>query len=175
MKTAPALAFALTAASALLPATSRAASLAAAPVVACIETAAKAYRVPSAIVLILLAIEDGRLGQVSPNGNGTVGIGPMQVNTIWVPVMARRWHASPLAAYAALRDVFCANVEAGTWILRQAIDDAHGDLWEGVGFYHSHDPGYKADYLRKALRQALRLQARTLHPASETYSTSGGS
>ena len=48
------------------------------------------------------------------------------------------------AAYAALRDNFCANVEAGAWILRQGLDEAHGDFWQGVGYYHSHDPEYKA-------------------------------
>ena len=58
-----------------------------------------------------------------------------------------------------LRDDFCFNVEGGAWILRRGLDEARGDLWEGVGYYHSHDPGHKADYLRKVLIQALRLQA----------------
>jgi hypothetical protein len=39
------------------------------------------------------------------------------------------------------------------------LDEARGDFWTGVGYYHSHDPGHKADYLRKVLAQARRLQA----------------
>jgi hypothetical protein len=129
-----------------------------APVVRCVEMAADVYRLPPAVVVILLSVEGGSLGHVSQNTNGTVDIGPMQVNQIWLPLVARHWRASITDSYLALRDNFCANVEAGSWILRQAMDEAHGNFWEGVGLYHSHDPGYKADYLRKVLHQALRLR-----------------
>ena len=166
---------ALAASLAFLPGVSRAATPAATPVMRCIESAATVYRLPPAVVLILLSVEGGSLGHVSQNTNGTVDVGPMQVNTIWVPVVARHWGATPADTYAALRDNFCANVEAGTWILRQAMDQAHGDFWEGVGFYHSHDPGYKADYLRKVLRQALRLQAQAMRQAAAEHRNPAGS
>lgn len=125
----------------------------------CIFAAAAAYRLPPAVVLIVLDVEGGSLGHVSMNTNGTVDIGPMQVNELWLPQLEAQWKASRAATYAALRDDFCANVEGGAWILRQAIDEAGGDFWEGVGLYHSHDPAYKADYLRKVLQQALQLEA----------------
>ncbi len=128
-------------------------------VVGCIEAAAQVYRLPPAVILILLRVEGGSLGRVSPNTNGTSDLGPMQVNTIWIPRVAKHWNASSADTYRALRDNFCANIEAASWILHQAMDDAHGSFWDGVGYYHSHDPGYKADYLRKVLRQTLRLQA----------------
>jgi hypothetical protein len=140
----------------LLPAVSWASPT---PVVGCIESAASVYRLPPAVVVILLSVEGGSVGHVSQNTNATVDIGPMQVNSTWLPAVAKHWRASQAATFGALRDNFCANVEAGTWILRQAMDEAHGDFWEGVGFYHSHDPGYRADYLRKVLRQTLRLKA----------------
>ncbi len=159
----------------LLPSVGRAGAPAAIPVVSCIESAATVYRLPPAVVLILLSVEGGSLGHVSQNTNGTVDVGPMQVNTIWVPVVARHWGATTIDTYAALRDNFCANVEAGTWILRQAMDQAHGDFWEGVGFYHSHDPRYKADYLRKVLHQALRLQAQALRRATAEHLNPAGS
>ena len=120
------------------------------------------HHLPPAVLVILLNVEGGSLGRVSRNTNGTVDIGPMQVNQAWLPQLAAHWRASPAASYAALRDEFCPNVEAGAWILRLGLDEARGDFWEGVGFYHSHDPGYKADYLRKVLQQALRLQAQAL-------------
>ena len=125
----------------------------------CLKAAGNAYREPPALLVILLNVEGGRLGAVSQNTNGTADIGPMQVNDIWLPKLAAHWSTSKHSAYLALRDNFCANVEAGAWILRMGLDEAHGDFWEGVGFYHSHDPGYKQSYLHSVLQQAMRLQS----------------
>lgn len=125
----------------------------------CILAAAAAHHLPPAVLVILLNVEGGQLGRVSGNTNATVDIGPIQVNEIWLPDLAKHWHATLQDSFLALRDSFCANVEAGAWILRQGLDEARGDFWNGVGTYHSHDPGYKAAYLRKVLAQALRFQA----------------
>ena len=141
---------------------------------ACLTAASATYHLPVGLLLILLQVEGGSLGAVSHNSNDTVDIGPMQVNSIWVPRIASRWHAAPAVTLAALRDSFCANIEAASWILRQSLDEAHGDLWEGVGLYHSHDPTYKADYLRKVLRVALHLQqavARSPADPSSSFQT----
>ena len=83
----------------------------------------------------------------------------MQVNQIWLPKIAVHWRTTPQAAYVALRDNFCANLEGGAWILRQALDESRGDLWGGVGIYHSHNPVHQDTYLRKVLEWTLRLQA----------------
>ena len=125
---------------------------------ACILAAAKLYREPPAVLLILLNVEGGTLGAVSENSNATVDIGPMQVNQIWIPALAAHWHASQQATFLALRDNFCANVEAGAWILRQGLDEANGDLWGGVAIYHSQTPEYQRRYLLSVLKQALRLE-----------------
>ena len=132
----------------------------------CITAAAKIYKLPPAVLVILLNVERGLLGHVSPNTNGTVDIGPIQVNQIWLPELAAHWGASIADTYRALRDNFCANVEAGAWILRRGLDEARGDFWEGVGYYHSHTPEHKARYLRNVLRQVLRL--RTLVEQEDT-------
>lgn len=124
----------------------------------CLQAAASTYHLSPVVVVILLHVEGGRLGRVSGNSNETVDIGPMQINEIWLPDLARHWHASIPQTFLALRDNFCANVEGGTWILRRGIDEARGDFWRGVGYYHSHNPVHKAVYLRKVLGQALRLQ-----------------
>jgi hypothetical protein len=138
-------------------------------VASCLSAAAAAHHLPPAVLVILLNVEGGRLGQVSQNSNDTVDIGPMQINQIWIPAVARHWRANAAATRDALLNNFCANVEAGAWILRTAIDEAHGDFWEGVGLYHSHSTRYKATYLRLVLRQALHLQsvaARDVGPPS---------
>jgi len=125
---------------------------------ACILAAAQLHRLPPAVLVILLNVEGGTLGHVSQNTNDTVDIGPMQVNQIWLPRLARHWEASVTATFLALRDNFCANVEGGAWILQQAVDDVHGDFWLGVANYHSHDPGYQRDYLGHVLREVERLE-----------------
>ncbi len=126
-------------------------------IVACIEAAAAAHELPAGIILILLDVEGGRLGEVSGNRNQTVDIGPMQVNEIWLDKLAAHWRASREETYRALRDEFCANVEGGAWILRQALDQAGGDFWEGVGLYHSRNEPHKSSYLRKVYERARRL------------------
>ena len=125
----------------------------------CITAAAKLYRLPPAVLVVLLNVERGSLGRVSPNTNGTVDIGPIQVNEIWLPELAAHWNATIADTYKALRENFCANVEAGAWILRRDLDEAHGDFWEGVGYYHSHTPEHKTRYLQHVLQQVLRLRA----------------
>jgi hypothetical protein len=132
----------------------------------CLRSAADLHRVPAAVLVILLRVEGGRLGRVSQNSNDTVDIGPMQVNQIWLPKLAQHWHASIDDTFIALRDNFCANVEGGAWILRQDLDEAHGDFWGGVGIYHSHDPGQQATYLRQVLGQVLGLQKMALDAAT---------
>ncbi len=131
----------------------------------CIEAAANAHSLPPTVLVILLRVEGGRLGRVSDNTNATVDIGPMQVNEIWLRKLAARWGASIPDTFLALRDNFCANLEGGAWILRQGLDEARGDFWQGVGYYHSHAPEHKANYLRKVLQQALRLEAQAGRPA----------
>ncbi len=131
----------------------------------CIEAAANAHGLPPTVLVILLRVEGGRLGRVSDNTNATVDIGPMQVNEIWLRKLAARWGASIPDTFLALRDNFCANLEGGAWILRQGLDEAGGNFWLGVGYYHSHAPEHKANYLRKVLQQALRLEAQAGRPA----------
>ena len=71
-------------------------------------------------------------------------------------------------AYRALRDNFCANVEGGAWILRQALDEAGGDLWEGVALYHSHTPVHKLEYMRLVYEQAMRLKREAVRESADT-------
>jgi hypothetical protein len=127
-------------------------------IVGCLKAASELHHVPAGVLVLLLTVEAGRLGAVSQNANDTVDIGPMQVNDTWVPKIAAHWGASREASYRALLDNFCANVEGGAWILRQALDEAHGNLWEGVALYHSHSPVHKLEYLRLVYEQAMHLK-----------------
>jgi hypothetical protein len=136
----------------------------------CIDAAAGLYHLPPALFMILLHVEGGRPGFVSFNTNGTVDIGPMQINQIWLPTLARHWHATTRATFRAIRDNFCANVAAGGWILARSIHDADGHLWQGVAYYHSRTPRYQSAYLRAVLREVERLEAEVGHaPSSQGH------
>jgi Transglycosylase SLT domain len=131
-----------------------------------LKAAADLHHVPAGLLVLLINVEAGRLGAVSQNSNGTVDIGPMQVNDTWVPKIARHWRASTVDSYQALRDSFCANVEGGAWILRQALDEARGSLWEGVALYHSHAPIHKLEYMRLVYSQGMRLKREAIRDAA---------
>jgi hypothetical protein len=140
----------------------------------CLKAAAELHRVPAGVLVLLLSVEAGKMGEVSQNTNGTVDIGPMQVNDTWVRKIAGHWRASPAAAYRALRDNFCANVEGGAWILRQALDEVQGDLWKGVALYHSHDAIHKLEYMRLIYAQAMRLRRESERELASADSNAGG-
>ena len=124
----------------------------------CLKAAAEVHHVPAGVLALLIRVEAGRLGAVSQNANGTVDIGPMQVNDTWLGKIAGHWRTSSEAAYRALRDNFCANVESGAWILHQALNEARGSLWEGVAIYHSHTPARRLEYMKLVYEQAMRLR-----------------
>jgi hypothetical protein len=129
----------------------------------CLKAAAEVDHVPAGVLVLLISVEAGRLGEVTPNINekgvvSSVDIGPMQVNDTWLGKIAEHWGASREEAYRGLRDNFCANVEGGAWILRQALDESRGDLWEGVALYHSHKTVHKLEYMRLVYDQAMRLK-----------------
>ncbi len=124
----------------------------------CVRVASRVNGVPPAVLLMLLQVEGGRLGEVSGNRNGTVDIGPFQVNEIWLPAVARHWGMPEAEAFPILRDNFCGNADAAAWVLARTLADAHGDVWEGVGRYHSARPGLQAAYLRRVLAAARRLR-----------------
>lgn len=139
----------------------------------CLMAAARLYQLPPDLLVILLNVENGRLGKVSQNTNKTVDIGPMQVNDTWIGKLAEHWRASPEATYVALRDNFCANIEGGAWIMRKGLDEAGGDIWEGVALYHSHTPKYKQEYLQQVQAHVLRLRRQAEMEIAEASAADG--
>lgn len=125
----------------------------------CVMAASGAFNIPYRIILGFLKTEGGRLGMESPNRNGTYDLGPMQVNSgVWVPRLARmHFHGDEGAAWAALRDHGCYNIVIGTWIYRQYVDEAHGDLADAVGLYNSHNQGPKRAYQVRFAQNFARL------------------
>ncbi len=108
---------------------------------ACILAAANVYQVPPAVMIGIMQVEGGHVGQqAGPNFNGTYDLGPMQVNTRWLPELAQHWHVSVPTARTWVRDDACTNVYVAAWILKQKIAKS-GSLYYGIAHYHSATPG----------------------------------
>jgi hypothetical protein len=109
----------------------------------CINSAAIEFNVPSKLIITVLQIERGKNNQAVKNSNGTYDLGSMQINTRWMPILAK---------YSISREDIqhdpCINVRIGAWILAKAIA-SDNDLLKGISNYHSRTPIYNNRYAQK--------------------------
>jgi hypothetical protein len=141
-----------------------------APTAGCVLREAERNALDPYVLLAVLKTENGKPGEVARNDNGTHDLGPMSVNTVWLPTLAKRFGTSEAETHRRLASDGCANVAAGAWILKRKIEEA-GDLWEGVAHFHSRNPEKHTPYLKRvharfreilerAAEQALRADRR---------------
>lgn len=98
-------------------------------------------------LLAVLKTENGRIGEFSRNSNGSYDIGPMQINTINLPELSSRLGIGTGKLAQLLAYDGCFNVAVGAWYLRRRTNEANGDFWYGIGFYHSRTPQYRNKYI----------------------------
>lgn len=123
---------------------------------ACLLFAAHTYQLPPQALIAIMHVEGGHVGQAVPNTNGSYDLGPMQVNTIWVPKLARLWGTDNLTTMRRVRDNGCVNIHVAAWILRQRVNDT-GNLYRGIAAYHSYTPVHGNRYLQKVVVALRRL------------------
>jgi hypothetical protein len=126
---------------------------------ACLLTIAGWHGLPPPILVAVLGAELGHVGEISRNANGTFDSGPMQVNSVWLGRLARRYALSEGKVAELLRDDGCFNADAAAFILRRCIDRNGGDLWTGVGCYHSATPARRTAYQQRVLRKLVEIYA----------------
>ena len=80
--------------------------------------------------------EGGWLGAAVANTNGTHDLGPLQVNSWWVPRVSRLVGRPPESVRHWLRYDACFNAEVARWIFLSGLAAA-GDYWTAIGIYHS--------------------------------------
>jgi hypothetical protein len=115
----------------------------------CLIDASHFYHVPPAVMIGILHVEGGRVGRESgPNADGSYDLGPMQINTQWLPELARAWKVDVRKARTVMRDDGCMNVKAAAWILHNTISDA-GSVYGGIARYNSSTPGVGSRYAAK--------------------------
>lgn len=120
-------------------------------VATCLMMAAQTYNVPPAVMLGIMRVEGGRVGQaVGPNKNGTYDLGPMQINTLWVNKLAKHWNVNYNTAFSMIKDDPCVNVSVAAWILRQRLNES-GNLTLAIAHYHSKTPKFGYVYARKVI------------------------
>ena len=118
---------------------------------ACMFMAAQVYALPPAVLVGIYQVEGGQVGQeVGPNKNGSYDIGPMQINTIWMPQLADLWGVDANTARRWVRDDPCINVEVSAWILRNHLNETQ-DLTKAIAHYHSRTPRYGNVYKSKVI------------------------
>ncbi|OYW87637.1 MAG: murein transglycosylase [Sphingobium sp. 32-64-5] len=80
--------------------------------------------------------EAGWLGAEVANSNGTHDLGPLQINSWWVPRIARLVGRPERQVRHWLQHDACFNAEAARWIFISGFQ-ATGNYWQAVGIYHS--------------------------------------
>lgn len=126
----------------------------------CVVAASNQYLVPPLVILSILKVEGGKVGAVSHNTNGTMDIGPMQINSIHLPSLAQYG-----IAFENLKNNGCLNISIGAYLIKKAeieisknkIILSPKDYWKSVGNYHSKTPEKNAIYVKKVAEAAAKM------------------
>lgn len=130
------------------------------PYLACMLAVSQFYHLPPRVLPSIQVVEAGHPGTISRNLNGTADLGVMQVNTRWLPHIARAWHMTPRTVASRLINDPCFNIAAAGAIVRIYLDETHGNVVEAVGYYHSHTPELANWYQIRVIRASFVLFGR---------------
>ncbi len=127
------------------------------PYLACMALVAQIYSLPPRVLPSIQAVEGGGPGIAHQNADGSVDLGVMQINTIWLPALARYTQLNPGDVRDRLLYRPCFNIAAGGLILRTYLDETRGNLMQAIGDYHSHTPLLNQGYQMKVRRSAAAM------------------
>jgi hypothetical protein len=100
--------------------------------------------------------EAGWLGAEVPNSNGSHDLGPLQVNSWWVPKLASlTGRSEPQIRHWLVHDA-CFNVNSARWIFLSGLTITQ-NYWGAIGMYHSPTKWRQRHY---ALAVARKLERR---------------
>lgn len=116
---------------------------------ACMILSSNAYSVPLEALEAIHTVEGGQVGTIAKNSNGSIDMGVMQINSLWLPVLEEKWNLPQGIIQDKLVNDACINVSVASWILANHLRSTNGDLIEAAGRYHSLTPKYKHKYAMK--------------------------
>lgn len=139
-----------------------------------LHQAAQRYDVPNSLLLAIAYVESkGVLTALNIDGTSVfphtweegqqlvdrharenLDVGLMQVN---IPAWSGRLRISPRTLYQPQ-----VNLPVAAYVLRRCIDDSGGDLWKGVGCYHSPRLGNQRTYVSRVWSAYSTLRQRGL-------------
>ncbi len=122
----------------------------------CMALSAVLNHLPVEVLPAIHTVEGGTIGTVSHNRNGTDDLGVMQVNTLWIPRVARAMGLDENETRMRLVNNACFNIVVAGSILQIYNRETGGNLWQAIGDYHSHTPVRNLPYQAKVLAGAVR-------------------
>ena len=113
------------------------------PAHACWQEAGNRYQIAPALLYAIARTESALNPAASHrNHDGSVDIGLMQINSAWLPQLARHGISA-----RQLWDP-CTNIHVGAWVLAQQISEL-GMTWNAVGAYNASTPLKRTKYAWK--------------------------
>ena len=131
------------------------------PYLACMALVAHLYALPPRVLPAIHAVEGGAPGIVHANRDGSRDLGVMQVNTLWLPALARYTHTTAATVASRLLGEPCYNIAAAGAIFRTYLNETRGDLLQAVGDYHSHTRSLNILYQGAVLHAATVMFVRS--------------
>lgn len=124
----------------------------------CVNQAAQYFAIHPLVIHAILDVEGGKVGLINRNENGTVDLGPMQLNSSNLKYIQDEFPT--VTAQQLLTDP-CINIGVGTWWLSERLKEVGAaNLWKAVGNYHSKTPTFHNRYLQKIKVAYVRLLGR---------------
>lgn len=124
----------------------------AASAAACFDQAAQRYNVPVTLLRAISTVESGgRVNAYNKNKNGSYDIGHMQINSAWLPTLAK---------YQITEEVLkdpCINTNIGAWILAQNIS-RFGFSLRAIGAYNAASENKRMIYAKKVIAQLKKTE-----------------
>jgi soluble lytic murein transglycosylase-like protein len=125
----------------------------------CFKQAAQRYAVPVQLLqAIALQESGGNAHAINRNRNGSYDIGLMQINSAWLPTLARLGISD--------QHLFdpCVSTLVGAWILSNNFARL-GYTTQGLGAYNAVSPDKREKYARQVLRRLDQLRSNHLQAA----------
>ncbi len=117
----------------------------------CVIQSSVDYSIPARLILAVQKTEGGKIGVKNRNKNGTFDYGVMQINTVWINKLKRQFKIDE----EMVMNDYCFSIRVAAYILRYEINLENGNIWSGVGHYHSRTKKLKDAYISRVYKNSL--------------------